>query len=118
MLERLEVIVINVYDIAKEVERKIRNIFPETITKMMIYGSYANGTFDDESDVDLIVLVNDTDDFIEKQRERISEIVAEISSANNIFVSVIIRNDRLFYERSTYVPFYMNVARDGVVIHE
>ena len=108
---------INVKNIAGKVENKIQDIFPDKPVKVMIYGSYAAGTFDDDSDLDIIVLVSDSEETIEKKRERISDLIAEISSECDIFVSVIVKNDKSFYERASYVPFYMNVARTGVEIH-
>ncbi|HPJ34778.1 MAG TPA: nucleotidyltransferase domain-containing protein [Spirochaetota bacterium] len=108
---------VNINEVAVEVEKRVRNIFLKEPVKVMIYGSYATGTFDDESDLDIIVLVSESDEKIEKKRDLISEVIAEISFEYNIFVSVIVKNDKLFYERAGYVPFYMNVARTGVEVH-
>lgn len=105
------------YIIAGEVEKRIRDIFKDALVKVLIYGSYVSGTSDPESDIDILVLVTDNDLFIEQKREAIIDIVTDISSLNNIFVSVMVRNASLFYERSAYVPFYMDIARHGVEIH-
>lgn len=108
---------INAKSIAGEVGKRIQDIFQEKPVKVMIYGSYSTGTFDDDSDLDIIVLVSDSEETIEMKREMITDVIAEISSRYNIFVSVIIKNDKSFYDRATYVPFYMNVSRTGVEIN-
>ncbi len=105
------------YKIAGVVEKRMIEIFGSSFVKIMIYGSYSKGTSDNESDLDIIVLVTDDDRTIEIKRALITDAVSDISSAHDIFVSVIVRNDVLFYERAEYVPFYMEVARNGIEIN-
>jgi uncharacterized protein len=108
---------IDAIDIAKKVEVDLREVFGGSIVKVMLYGSYASGTQGADSDVDIIVLVSDDEKIIESKRARILDVAADMSSLYNVFVSVMVRNDRSFYERSKYVPFYMNVARHGIAVH-
>ena len=103
--------------IASEVEKRLSILFGNSLVKVIIYGSYAEGGYDEQSDIDLLALVTENDDDIENKRDAITDIVAEVSSIYNIFVSIIVKNEKLFYERAEYVPFYMNVARHGIEIH-
>jgi uncharacterized protein len=108
---------INAMSIVKDVEKRLKELFGDRLVSIILYGSYAHGNPDDESDVDILALVSDQVEDIEKCREKITDIITEISSLNDVFVSIIIKNDVLFYERSTYVPFYMNVKSQGITLN-
>jgi uncharacterized protein len=103
--------------IASEVEKRLSVLFGNSLVKVIIYGSYAEGGYDEQSDIDILALVTENDEDIENKRDGITDIVAEVSTKYNIFVSIIVKNEKLFYERAEYVPFYMNVARQGIEIH-
>ena len=44
-----------------EIEKRIRTMFGSRVIKIVLFGSYARGDYDNESDVDIFVLVNDND---------------------------------------------------------
>lgn len=44
---------------AKEIYNKIADIIPENIDALYLFGSYANGTFTEESDIDLAIFSDD-----------------------------------------------------------
>jgi len=43
----------------KDVEKSIKKVFKNKLKKIIIFGSYARGDYDDESDIDFMVLVED-----------------------------------------------------------
>ena len=44
--------------ILKEFERDMRNIFKDDFRMVRLYGSYARGDYNQNSDIDVMVLVN------------------------------------------------------------
>ena len=44
---------------AKEIYNKIADIIPEKVDALYLFGSYADGTFTDESDIDLAIFSDD-----------------------------------------------------------
>lgn len=108
---------IDPYKIAGEVEKRMIDIFGSSFVKIIIYGSYSKGNQDEESDLDIVVLVTENERDIEMKRAYVSDAASDISLASDVFVSVIVRNEAQFYERAEYVPFYMEVARNGIDLH-
>jgi uncharacterized protein len=107
----------NAIDIALEVEKQLSRVFGDKLVKVMLYGSYAQASYTEDSDIDILALVSEQDDYIKKNQDQVVDIAAELSSKHDIFISIIVKDETLFYKRSEYVPFYMNTARHGIEIH-
>lgn len=108
---------VDAFKIAEEAEKKLHKIFKDRLVKVILYGSYACGMPDSESDIDIMALVNEDDATIKKMDDYITDIVAELSYNNDVFVSIIVKNYHMFYERSSFVPFYQNVLSQGIEIN-
>lgn len=87
----------------QEVEEKIRNItsevyeeliklFGKKIERIILYGSYARGDFNLESDVDIMILLNCDQKEITQRRKEISRIASRVGLKNVIMVSLLARN--------------------------
>jgi len=104
-------------EIAAEAEKRLAGIFGNKLVKVMLYGSYAQNQHDYASDIDILALVRENEENISTRRDEIADIVAELSSKYDIFVSIIVKDEDLFHKRAEYVPFYMNAKNKGVELH-
>lgn len=93
---------------------KINEILKPNIKKIILYGSYARGDYNNSSDVDIMILTNLSDEEIEEYREDISNIIFEIQLDTDIYISPIVKNINNYNLRVGFVPFYMNVQKEGV----
>ena len=99
---------------------KAYELLGDRIKKVILYGSYARGDFNENSDIDIMILTDLTDEEIIDYRDRISDIAFDIEFDNqfNITFSPLIKNiDKFNYWLET-LPFYMNVQKEGVVLNE
>jgi len=103
-------------DISKEYVMEINNIFGDKLRKVILYGSYARGDFDDESDIDIMILVDMPDEEIEKKSDKVIDLKCEIDDKYNVFLSPMIINANHFNEWLPVLPFYKNV-NSGVVLY-
>ena len=101
--------------ISKEYVTEINNIFGDKLRKVILYGSYARGDFDDESDIDVMVLVDMQDEEIEKKWDDILNSKCEIDDKYNVFLSPQVKDISHFNKWLPYLPFYKNVYNEGVV---
>ena len=81
-----------------------------------MYGSYARGDYNDLSDIDIMILTDFSDMEIEEYRDKISDIAFDIELDTGYIISPIIRNIDKFNIRTSYIPFYHNVQKEGVVL--
>lgn len=58
-----------VSDLCLLVEMRLRKLYGERLRGLALYGSYARGEADDGSDVDVVVLLDELDDFWRELRE-------------------------------------------------
>jgi len=79
-----------------------------------------DGDFNDESDIDIMILTDLTDEEIAKYRKQISYLAYDINCNNDfdVYVSPILKNIDRFNYWLEAMPFYMNVEREGVVLSE
>jgi len=106
----------DVKKITHSVAMKAKEIFGENLVSVILYGSYARGDYDIESDVDIMLLVNlpqiDKTDY----RKKITELSSDLSLNNDLTVSIKIKDSNTFFYYKDSIPFYNNVIKDGVTI--
>jgi len=103
--------------IKTEISRDIRNALGSKLYKIILYGSYARGDYNEDSDIDIMVLADIEEDKARTYREALDTIADRVSLENNALVMISLRNTHLFYSRLEILPFYQNVIKDGVEIY-
>ena len=106
-------------DVIQEFIKGVKSILGERLKKIILYGSYARGDYNDSSDIDIMILTDLSDDEIIKYRDKIWAYAYDIEWNNNfnIMLSPIVKNINKYNQRKMIVPFYMNVQKEGVVLH-
>lgn len=98
----------------------VNEILGNRVKKIILYGSYARGDYNESSDIDIMILTDLTDDEIVKYREKIWDYAYDLEFDNNfdITLSPLIKNIDKFNYWLEALPFYMNVQKEGVVLSE
>ena len=107
-------------NVIQEFVGKVNDLLGDRVKKIVLYGSYARGDFNEESDIDIMILTDLTDAEIIEKREKIWDIAYEIEWKNNfdIEISPLVKNINKFNYWLEALPFYMNVQKEGVVLSE
>lgn len=93
-------------------------MFGNRAIKIILYGSYARGDFDNSSDIDIMILTDFTEKEIVEYGEKIWEFAYDIELENNVLISPLIKNINNFNYWLEALPFYENVQKEGVVLNE
>ena len=107
---------INIKDIIDEFIENVNKILESRVKKIILYGSYARGDYNNSSDIDIMILTDLSFEEIEDYRDKISDIAYDIELDTGIVLSPIIKNIEKYNSRVSFVPFYKNVEREGVVL--
>ena len=93
-----------------------KDIFGEKLKEVILFGSYARGDYDDESDVDVAILAD-----ISREEERhftddIVKLMSEIDKRHGyiLLLSPIVLSYSFFEEWQEAIPFYRTVRNEGV----
>ena len=105
-------------NISKEYVRQINNIFTDKLKKIILYGSYARGDFNEFSDIDVMILVDMPDEEIKKKWEEVLDIKCDLDNKYDIDLSYIVKDVNQFNKWLDVLPFYRNVKNEGVVWYE
>ncbi len=104
-------------NITTEVNEELIKLFGEKIERIILYGSYARGDFDLESDVDIMILLNCNQEEIKEKRKQISRIASRVGLRNDIMVSLLARNYDDYENQMKYQLFYQNIEKEGMKIY-
>ena len=97
--------------------KEISKLLGKRLKKIILFGSYARGDYEKNSDIDLMILTDLDDEELKKYRMKIREIACDIEFDNDVVISPLLRNISKYNERIDVIPFYMNVNEEGVVLN-
>ena len=83
-----------------------------------MYGSYARGDYNDQSDIDIMLLVDLTAAEMDAYADQLSELGFEYNVDYDIWMMPVVKNKQHFEKWAEAYPFYENVQREGVTLYE
>ena len=99
----------------REVEQKLKAVFHEKLDRIILYGSYARGDYNDESDIDIIALIHDGD--LKKYDPHILRINVDLSIRYDVNLSVMIEDKADFDLNADVIPLFRNIHREGIDLY-
>ncbi len=94
--------------------KQLVNLAEPTAT-VIVYGSYARGQASDESDIDVLILV-DSEKVTYNDEQRIKYPLYDLEFETGRIISPLILTRKDWETRHIETPFYMNVKKDGVLL--
>lgn len=107
----------NLYSLLNEVEVGLKQIFGDKLRKIILYGSYARSQEVNGSDLDLMALLDLSDEEIESKNEEVLELTVELSTRYGLLISIVKNNVEFFNEWVDTLPYFKNVLVDGINIY-
>ena len=94
--------------------KKLVEIYGESLNRIVLYGSYARGEENEQSDVDIALVLKNK----EKQtvHDTMTDIVVDYELENNIVLSVITIDQENYQKWKKVLPFYQNIDKEGIVL--
>jgi len=101
-------------EITTKVVQAVQDSLGEKLDKVILYGSYARGDYDNESDIDILVLANIPREDCWREYTKISKLTSGLDLQYDVLLSVSVTDCATFYKYINDLPFYRNVIREGV----
>ena len=88
-------------------------IYGESIISIVIYGSYARGTQEDESDIDIALFLDNQD---KGNTRNMLSCVSKYELEIGKVLSVIEVDNKQYCTWSKVIPFYKNISKEGITL--
>ena len=95
-----------VYHRANELFGNVKDAF--------LYGSYARGDYGNESDVDILIVIDAPAEAIANKRMAMARVTSDLSLEYDITVSVAVKSSEQFNRYKSVLPYYKNVIAEGI----
>ena len=95
------------------------NIIGKNLSKVILFGSYANNTQNlngEISDIDIMILIDVDEESIKEIENNILDYSFDMDLKYNILLSPIVETLENYNNRITYMPFYQNIEKEGVIL--
>ena len=102
--------------ILSEFKSKTKSIMGNSLKQIILYGSYARGDYKHNSDMDIMILTELTDDRIVQIEDELFDAAYDIEVEYGVPISVNIKNEEHFRNWANSLPYYSNIEREGVII--
>lgn len=103
-------------NVLSETKSGLSNIFGDSLDSLLLYGSYARGEQTEESDIDIMALVNMSKGELAQYRRRVSDFTSALDLEYGVLLSVKLQDTETFRQYATTLPFFKNVVREGINI--
>lgn len=99
----------------KKILLKIKQLvnLSEPSATVILFGSYARGQSNKQSDIDILILV-DNDKITYSEEQRIKYPLYDLEFETGTIISLIIFSRNDWETRHTITPFYKNIQKDGI----
>jgi len=110
---------INIDVLTSSLVEKVKSTFGDKLVSVILYGSYARGDFDVDSDVDIMVVIDLPTDEIARYSYEIDKLASRLSLESAVCTTVCIslQDNLTFSKYSSYLPFFSNVVSEGVTLY-
>ena len=97
--------------------QRAEQVYGSRLVRIVLYGSYARGDFQPDSDIDLLVLVDADEAFIKQKDNQLYDAAYDVGYDAHVTIHPITLSVAHFHKWQTVHPFYKNICADGVEVY-
>ena len=102
--------------ILKKISEIYRTVYGEDIVKMVLYGSYARGDNQDDSDIDIVAIVRGERSDLQERLKMVWDISSDLELEYGTIVSPTVIPLSEYEKYKDDLPYYRNIQNEGVDI--
>ncbi len=106
----------NIQEAVNQYVLEAKRIFASSLKTVVLFGSCARGDYDNESDIDILVLLDVAPEKLPEARSRMRPMADKLDLQYNVVISAVFQNYHVFEEYKEASGFYKNIEREGVII--
>lgn len=102
--------------ILKAISNAYREVYSTNLVSIILYGSYARGEQQENSDIDIMILTTLSDAEIEVAERKIFDLAFDYEMDHGVVINPVIKNEEHFNYWLGALTFYDNVKKDGIML--
>lgn len=91
-------------------------IYGDSIVKIVLYGSYARGDYQEDSDIDIVAIVLGERESLQKGLRNVWDVSSELELKYGTIVSPTVIPYAEYERYKNDLPYYRNIEREGIEI--
>ena len=95
----------------------VSQILGERLKGIILYGSYARGDFEQNSDVDIMILLDISESDLKSYSQKLFYMTYDFNLDNDLDIKPIAKSEAHFIKWIENYPFYANVHKEGVILY-
>ena len=104
----------DVYAIMRAVTEASNALLGDRLDAVVLYGSYARGDYDEESDVDVMIRIRCPQEELALYEDAFSRLCSRLSLEYDVTVSIVAVSAETYARFRQVLPFYLNTEREGI----
>lgn len=96
--------------------KAIAQILGKQLNRIILYGSYARGDFQQDSDIDIMILADIDPKEISSYGDKVYDVTYNFEMQYGIEINPCIQSIQIYEKWKHVYPFFMNIEKDGVAV--
>jgi len=92
-------------------------MYQDNLCEVYLYGSYARGDFDSDSDIDIVAIVNGQRIYLQDKLKKIWNAVSDMELTYETIISPTVIPQEEFETYKQILPYYQNILKEGIKIN-
>lgn len=102
--------------ILKDYANAVKSVYGALLEKIILYGSYAREDYNEDSDIDILILLNVPPAEERKELDALAGITSDFNIAHDLYILPMMKSTETFSKWARVDPFYQNVSKEGMVL--
>lgn len=99
--------------LSQQIAQLYQSIYGNNVVAVFLYGSYARGDYDNESDIDITAIVKGNRLDLQNKLKQIWDISADIGLESDVVISPTVIPFEDFEKYKEKLPYYTNIWKEG-----
>lgn len=100
--------------ILKEISKVYREVYRSDLVSIILYGSYARGDYQKDSDIDIVAIVKGDREKLQRKLKKVWDISSDLELEYGTIVSPTVIPFEEFEKYKDDLPYYRNIQKEGV----
>lgn len=102
--------------ILNQIYKAYHNVYGKNVVNILLYGSYARGDYNKDSDIDIVAIVCGERYDLQRKLDQVWDVSSELELEYGTIISPTVIPFDEYMEYKEILPYYSNIQKEGILI--